>query len=132
MTKLFVKLTTGANRIDNSMGYNTYKFDTDPHPTFVRPHLIESVQRKNWCGSHGYTQVLVNGTEYALHVLETPEQIMEQIEAIECPQLEDLLSTEPPPIMFAQCSHKNFVPGNHGSRGHCPDCGWQGWLDDAD
>lgn len=84
MTKLFVKLTTGTNRIDNSMGNNRYYFDKDDHPIYVRPHLIESVQQMKWTHKYPYTQVLVTGTEYALHVLETPEQIMEQIEAIEC------------------------------------------------
>ena len=84
MTKLFVKLTTGTNIIDNSMGWNSYRFDTDPHPTFVRPHLIEQMQRKRWGNGHDFTHVLVTGLEGALCAVETPAYILEQIEAIEC------------------------------------------------
>ena len=84
MAKLFVTLTTGTNRIDNSMGLNSYRFDNNQHPTFVRSHLIEQVQRKRWGNGHDFTHVLITGLDGALCVVETPEQIIEQIEAIEC------------------------------------------------
>lgn len=84
MSKLFIVLHTGRNSIDNSMGYNTYRFTKEDHPVLVRPHLIETMQRKRWGNGLDFTYVTLTGQEGAICVAESPEQIEAMIEAIEC------------------------------------------------
>lgn len=129
MTKLFILVHPGKAERSMYAGEYKTKFYKSGKGKHIRPHLIEEVEALEYDGVHHCRISMSNGG--VLVVEETAEQVLEQIEAIECPQLEDPLSTEPPPIEYSPCRHKNFVPGNHGSRGRCPDCGWQGWLDDA-
>lgn len=82
MSKLFVKLTTGVTRTDSSMGNNRKYFDKCEYPMYVRPYMIEAIERITW-GNDKVTDVVLSGWDKAINVLETPEEIMAQIETIE-------------------------------------------------
>lgn len=88
MTKPFIKLTGGSCHTDNSMGYTVNKFDLDPHPTYIRPRMIESMTQIYHDGP--VTAIILSGYDRAWHCTETPEQIMDMIAEIEQPGSSEL------------------------------------------
>lgn len=92
--KLFIQLSTGTITTDNSMGRNTRRFSKDDFKLLVRPHLIESIQGKAIREYNqepiNYSVVLISGLDRVVLSLNSPAEIMEMIEAIECAETEEI------------------------------------------
>ena len=82
MTKLFILVHPGKAERSIIAGLNRTKFYKSGKGKHIRPHLIKEVEAMEYDGVH--YSVLSLSTGGSLIVEETAEQVLEQIEAIEC------------------------------------------------
>lgn len=112
MTKLFILVHPGKAERSMYAGEYKTKFYKSGKGKHIRPHLIEEVEALEYDGIHHCRISMSNGG--VLVVEETAEQVLEQIEAIECHVADKSL----------ECEHVVLTDENGNS--YCPNCG-KGW-----
>lgn len=115
--KLFIQLSTGTISFDNSTKRNTQRFRTHDFKFLVRPHLIQSIQagviRNVGEEPLHYSELYISGVNHAVLSLDSPEEIMKMIEAIEL-QASTFVGDIGEELIALACSHDAMAVNTNG------------------